>query len=138
VSFGRSLLAIVGGPLLMSLVVRSLGLTLVNAVAGAPITSMEQYFAIRNRPGILVAELVYTTLAAVLAGYVTAKIATTDQIKYAAGAAALQTMIFIYGFTAGDAAAFTPLWMRIALVVLVGPAMLFGASIRIRAAGVEH
>jgi hypothetical protein len=134
VTFGRSLLAIVGGPVMMSVILRSLGLTLVNAVAGAPVTTVEQYFAIRNRPGILAAELVYTALAAVLAGYVTAKIATTDQIKYAAGAAALQTMIFIYGFTAADTASYTPVWMRIALVLLVGPAILFGASIHIRAA----
>jgi hypothetical protein len=134
VSFGRSLFAIVGGPMMISLIVRSLGLTLINAVAGAPVTTVQEYFAIRNRPSILVAELIYTTLAAVLGGYVTAKIATTDQVKYAAGAAALQTMIFIYGFTTAETAAYTPVWMRIVLVLLVGPAMMFGASIRMRAA----
>jgi hypothetical protein len=107
-------------------------MTLVYAIAGAPITSIEQFFAIRNRPGILVAELVFTALVGVLAGYVTAKIATADQIKFAAGAAALQTIIFIYGFATADP--FTPLWMRIALVLLIGPAILFGASVRIRAA----
>lgn len=133
-TLGRSLLAIIAAPVMISLIVRSLGLTLINAVAGAPVTSVGQYFAIRNRPSILFAELVYTTLAGVLAGYVTAKIATRDQIRYAAGAAALQTVIFIFGFTSGETAALTPVWMRIALVLLIGPAMVFGASIRIRAA----
>jgi hypothetical protein len=49
-------------------------------------------------------------------------------------AAIVQTAALIFGFTVGEFAGSTPTWMRIALVLITGPAMLLGASIRARAA----
>ena len=40
----------------------------------------------------------------------------------------------IWSFTVGEYAAYTPVWTRIALVVLTGPAMVAGAAVRARAA----
>ncbi len=122
-----------GGIGLVSIVVETLEFTLVNAVAGGTILDMAGYFAVRNRPVILGAKLVYNTLAAVLGGYMTAKVAGTREMAHAGVAALVQTAALIWGFTAGEYAAFTPAWMRIALVLLTGPAMLAGASIRARA-----
>jgi hypothetical protein len=51
--------------------------------------------------------------------------------------AAAQTMALIWGFTASEFAGSTPVWMRIVLVLITGPAMLAGASIRARAARSE-
>jgi hypothetical protein len=55
-------------------------------------------------------------------------------MKHGALAAAVQTTALIWGFTAGEFASFTPVWMRIALVVVTGPAMLAGAWVRAQAA----
>ncbi len=130
----RSVVAVLAGLGLISLVVEPLEFTLVKAVAGGEVNDMAGYFAIRNQPGILAAKLVYNTLAAILGGYLTAKVAQTNEMRHAAIAAAAQTLSFIWGFTVGEFAAFTPVWMRVALVVLTGPAMLLGGSIRARAA----
>ena len=130
----RSIIAVLGGIGLVSIVVETLEFTLVNAAAGGTITDMAGYFAVRNRPAILGAKLVYNTLAAILGGYMTARVAGVREMMHAGVAAVAQTAALIWGFTAGEYAAFTPIWMRIALVLLTGPAMLTGASIRARAA----
>ncbi|MBI4266283.1 MAG: hypothetical protein HY657_18065 [Acidobacteria bacterium] len=130
----RSLIAVIGGVALVSLVVEPLEFTLVNAVADASIEDMAGYFAVRNRPGILAAKLVYNSLAAVLGGYMAAKIAGTREMAHASAAALLQTAALIWGFTLSEYAPFTPAWTRVALVVLTGPAMLAGGMIRAKAA----
>ena len=129
----RSLVAVLGGILLISVVVEVLEFTLVNARAGGAITDMTQYFAVRNQPVMLGAKLVYNSLTAVIGGYMVAKVAGSREMLHGAVAALVQTAALIWGFTAGEYAAFTPVWMRIALVCLTGPAMLLGASVRARA-----
>lgn len=126
----RSIIAILGGIALISLVVEPLEFVLVNAVAGGQVTDMAGYFAVRNQPGILAAKVVYNTLAALLGGYMTAKLAETHEMQHAAVAALAQTGALIYGATASEYASSTPLWMWVTLVVLTGPAMLVGAKIR--------
>jgi hypothetical protein len=129
----RSVIAVMGGIAVISLVVEALEFTLVTAVSGGSIADMSGYFAVRNRPTILTAKVAYNTLAAVLGGYVTAKIAGTHELIHSGVAALIQTGALIWGFTAGEYASFTPAWMRIALVVLTGPAMMAGGMIRARA-----
>ncbi|MGH9253742.1 MAG: hypothetical protein ACRD3C_04150 [Vicinamibacterales bacterium] len=130
----RSLIAVLGGIGLVSLVAEALEFTLVSAAAGGSIVDMAGYFEVRNRPTILVAKLVYNTIAAILGGYMTAKIAASRELLHAGVAALIQTAALIWGFTLGEYASFTPIWMRIALVLVTGPAMVLGASIRARAA----
>ncbi len=48
--------------------------------------------------------------------------------------AAIQTAALVWGFTVGEYAAYTPVWTRIALVVLIGPAIVAGTAVRARAA----
>jgi hypothetical protein len=129
----RSIIAVLGGIGLFALVTETLEFTLVTAVAGGSINDMAAYFAVRNRPVILAAKLVYSTLAAILAGYMTAKIAGLRERLHAAVVAIVQTMALVWGFTAGEYASFTPVWMRVALLLTTGPAMMLGASIRARA-----
>jgi hypothetical protein len=130
----RSIIAILGGIAVISLVVETLEFTLVTAVSGGSITDMNEYFAVRNRPAILAVKVVYNTLAAVLGGYMTAKIAGTRELLHTAIAAFIQTVALIWGLTVGEYAGFTPVWLRIALVLLTGPAMIAGGTIRARAA----
>ncbi len=133
--FLRSILAILGGIGLVSLITQLLETTLVGAAAGGQVLDMPHYFAIRNRPSILGAALVYNTVAALLGGYMTARIAGQQQeMAHARIAALVLTASMIYGFTAGPFAEFTPGWMRIALIMLTAPAMLAGAMVRARAA----
>lgn len=126
----RSIVAVLGGIGLISLIVEPLEFTLVNAMAGGQVTDMAGYFAVRNQPGILAAKVVYHTLASVLGGYMTAKIAGVHEMRHAAVAALVQTAALIYGFTAGEYASSTPVWMRVTLVLVMGPAMMVGAKIR--------
>ena len=129
----RSIIAVLGGIGLFALVTEALEFTLVTAAAGGSISDMPAYFAVRNRPVVLAAKLLYSTLAAILAGYMTAKIAGRRELLHAAVVAIVQTMALVWGFTVGEYASFTPVWMRVALVLTTGPAMMLGASIRARA-----
>jgi hypothetical protein len=129
----RSLLAVLGGILLISLLVEPLEFTLVGAIAGGPVTDIEGYFAVRNRPGFLAAKVVYNTAAALLGGYMVAKIAGHAEMWHAGVAAALQTAALIWGATASEYAPFTPVWMWVVLTLLTGPAMLAGGAVRTRA-----
>lgn len=126
----RSIIAVLGGIGLVSLIVEPLEFTLVNATTDAPIADMAGYFAVRNQPGILAAKVVYNSLAALLGGYMTAKIAGTHEMRHAGVAALAQTAALIWGFTVGEYASYTPVWMRVVLVLVTGPAMLAGAKIR--------
>jgi len=133
----RSIIAVLGGIALVSLIVEPLEFSLVNAISDEPITDMAGYFAVRNQPGILAAKVVYNTLAAVLGGYMTAKLAGTEEMRHAGVAALAQTAAFLWGFTAGEYASYTPVWMRVTLVLVTGPAMMAGAAIRANAARVR-
>ena len=72
---------------------------------------------------MLAAALGYNAAAALLAGYVTTKIAGTRDVMLAGIGAAIQTAALVWGFTGGEYAAYTPVWTRIAPVALTGPAM---------------
>jgi hypothetical protein len=133
----RTALAVIGGVALISFIVEPLEFTLVNAVAEEPVRDMAGYFAVRNTPAMLAGKMVYNTLAALLGGYITAKIAGAEEMKHGALAAAVQTTALVWGFTAGEYASFTPVWMRMALVVVTGPAMLAGAWVRAQAAQIS-
>jgi len=134
----RSVLAVLGGIVLISLVVESVEFMVVNATATEPLIDFADYFAVRNRPGILGAKLVYNTAAALLGGYMVAKIAGYAELLHAGVAALIQTAVLVSSaFGQGEYAQYTPGWMWVALVVLTGPAMMGGAAVRARAARVE-
>ncbi len=130
----RSAIAVLAGLGLIPLVTELLETTLVYAVAGGQVSDLSTYFAIRNQPGILGAKLVYSTVAAILGGFVTARVAGRREMRHAALAATLKTLALIWGFTSDEYAQFTPAWMRVALVLLTAPGIMAGAAIRARAA----
>ena len=130
----RSVVAVLAGVGLVSILVDVLEFALINAVTGGALTDMAGYFAVRNRPVMLGAQLGYNSVAAVLGGYLTARVAGSREMLHGGVAALAKTAALAWGFTAGEYAGFTPVWMRIALVLVTGPAMIAGASIRARAA----
>jgi hypothetical protein len=130
----RSILAVLGGVALVNIVTQLLEAMLIAAAAGGPVTDPAALFAVRNRPAVLGAKLASDALVALLAGYMTAKIAGHRELLHAGAAAVVVTAALARGFTIGEGAALTPVWMRVALVAVTGPAMIAGASIRARAA----
>ena len=130
----RSLIAILSGVVLVSVVVEILEFTLVNARAGGGIIDIPGYFAVLNQPGMIAARCAYNAVAALLGGYLAARIAGHREMLHGTIAAVVKSGALIWGFTAGEFAAFTPLPVRIALVLLTGPAMIAGAAVRASAA----
>ena len=129
----RSLVAVLGGLLFLFMIGQILELVIVRSAAAAPLENIEQYMAVRSRTGVLIALLVSQAVAALLAGYMTAKLASVTEMTHAAMAAAMQTALLVWGFTVGENAGLTPVWMRIATVLVTAPAMLAGASVRAKA-----
>ena len=129
--------AVIVGLALFSLLSEVLESTIVRATAPGPLSDMASYFAARNRPGVLGAKAVFNILVAVLAGYTTGRVAGEREMTFAGVVAALQTTAFAWGFTLGEFAAQTPLWMRGVLLLTTGPAMLAGAWVRAQARAAE-
>jgi hypothetical protein len=130
----RSLFAVLLGVGFVSLIVEVLEFAAVNAYAGARIADMGTYLAIRNEPLLLGAKVVYNTLAALLAGYITAKVAAGEEMTHALIAAAVKTAALVWGFTTDELAGTTPAWMMVVLLATTGPGMLAGAWVRAQAA----
>jgi hypothetical protein len=128
----RGITAVLGALVLFSAMTQLLEYTLVNAAGGDAIKDMPSYLAALNHTPLLAAKAAGTLMAAVLAGYLTAKIAQTREMMFAGLAAAAETCSLVYGFTMGEYAAL-PLWIRALLVLTTGPAMMAGAWICLQA-----
>jgi hypothetical protein len=133
----RSIGSVLGGLGIMSLLIQMLEFSLVMATAGGTVHDMSQYLILGNQPALLAAKLVYYPIAGLIAGYVTARVAMVHEMRHAAAAAAAQTVALIWGFTTGEFASYTPILVRVALVIMTGPAMMVGAAVRARAARSE-
>ncbi|MGE0593983.1 MAG: hypothetical protein AB7G23_15815 [Vicinamibacterales bacterium] len=129
----RSIAAVLVGLGAFSLVSQLLEVPLVRALAGAPIPDVAAYYAQLNQPFMLAARPLYTMVAGILAGYIAAKVAGYEELRHGIITGGVQTLSFVYGFTAGEFAAFTPLWLRVTLVLVTGPSMVVGALVRARA-----
>ncbi len=130
----RWILAVIVGVVVAYVLAQQLEGVLVRSAAGRNLYTAGDYFAVRNTPPILVGRLALSLAAGILGGYMAARIAKDAALRVAAIAAAALTVMLVVDFTSGEFAWGTPVWMRVALVVVTGPAMLAGAAVRIRAA----
>ena len=130
----RAAAAVIAGIAISYIMAQQLEGVLVRMSAGRNLYTAGDYFAVRNTAGILAARLILTLVTAVFGGYVVARIARTDPVRYASIAAAALTVMLVLDFTTGEFAWGTPAWMRVALVVITGPALVAGAAIRAEAA----
>jgi len=109
--------------------VQFLELMLANAVAGRPLQSMEDYAVILNSLPVLGIRLVVTSFVALLGGYLCAKLAEADEMRYT-----LIAVIFrILAIAGGNAAGYmppTPVWALAGLLTVSTGAMLAGGAIR--------
>ncbi len=129
----RGVIAVLAGMMVASVLPEVLETTLVRAASEGPLNDVAAYFAVRNRPSILVAKIVSGALTAVLAGYFVAKLAGSLELGHAAIAGLVQTATLAWAFTIGEYASATPIWVRALLLALTAPAMVLGASVRRRA-----
>jgi len=113
--------------------VQFLELMLANAIAGRPLQSMEDYAAVLNALPVLGIRLVVTSFIALLGGYLCAKLAEADEMRYT-----LIAVIFrIVAIAGGNAAGYmprTPAWALAVLLTVSTGAMLAGGAIRAAAA----
>jgi hypothetical protein len=129
----KSLTAVLGGILVVFAIGQVLEIVLVMAVADPRPETYAQYLAVRERTPIQVGILISHGIAAVLGGYLAARIAGGQELLHATVAAMVQIGFLLWGFAPGENAAMTPMWNRIALVAITAPAMLAGASVRAKA-----
>jgi len=125
----RGLVAVIGGLAITRLLVQPLEVTLVNALAQQPLRTAGDFAAVLNSPPMMVARLLYTAVASILGGYVAARIAAHDPMRYTMVAAAFQAIVLVWGFAAGYALP-TPIGMRVALVVVSSLGILAGGAVR--------
>lgn len=133
----RSIIAVLGGVLLLGFMDQTLEQTLVRAIAEVPPTDAASYLAVRNRPLVLGVTLVTHVFAASLAGYMIAKIAVAHEMRHAMAAAALQTAAYVWAFTMSENMLLPPVWTRVAFLAVTAPALLAGASIRAQARSIQ-
>jgi len=125
----RGLVAVLGGLAVTRLLTLPLEITLVNALAQQPVQTAGEFAAVLNSPAMMVARILYTTVAAILGGYITARIAAHDPMRYTLIAAAFQSMSLIAGFAAGYAVP-SPLWIRVVLVIVSTGGIVAGGAVR--------
>ncbi len=129
-TFIRTIAAVIAGVLLAYGLPWVLERVLVESAAGRNLSGAGDYYAIRNTAGIIAARLGMAVFVSVLAGHMAARIAKDDAVRTVAISAAAISLILIWEFTGGEFAWGTPIWMRIALVAVTGPAMVLGAYAR--------
>jgi hypothetical protein len=113
--------------------VQILELMLANAIAGRPLQSMDEYAVVLNALPVLGVRLVVTSFVALLGGYLCAKLAEGDEMRYT-----LIAVIFrILAIAGGNAAGYmprTPVWALAVLLTISTGAMLAGGAVRAAAA----
>lgn len=123
----RSVVAVLAGLVLISAIVEPLEFMLVALVNGQPTTDPDRYIAVRNQPVFLAAKLLYNTVAAVGAGFVTARLAPRAGVRHGIAVAIIQTVAFGWAVASPELRRTTPDWMWAALIPLTAAGIVLGA-----------
>jgi len=113
--------------------VQFLELILANALGGRPLQSMDDYATVLNTLPVLGIRLVVTSFLALLGGYLCAKLAEADEMRYTLMAAIFRILAIAGGSAAGYMPP-TPVWALAVLLTVSTGAMLGGGAIRAAAA----
>ena len=128
----RSVIAVLVGFVLFSVLSQVLVRALLGSIVGAVASYMEV------APGILAVVVGLQGLAGLLAGYMTARIASTLEWQHGAVLAGLFAVLSVWSFAVTpEAIQQVPRWMQVATVIVVAGAMFGGAAVRGRAASVH-
>jgi hypothetical protein len=113
--------------------VQFLELMLANALAGRALETMDDYALVLNALPVLAIRLVVSSFMALLGGYLCAKLAEHDEMRYTLMAVIFRAIALAGGHTAGYMPR-TPAWALAVLLVVSSAAMLAGGAVRTAAA----
>jgi hypothetical protein len=129
VSIARSIGVVIAALLLLLFIDQTLELTLVQALANAPIKDQAAYLAIRNRPMVLATIVAMHALVSLLTGYVLARLAGNHEVQHAAATAAFATM-WLMSVSMTPNVMVPPAWVRLAMAVITPAGLIAGAYVR--------
>jgi hypothetical protein len=132
----RSVVAVVGGLILLRVMDAVLLSTLVRALADTPPTDDASYLAAQNEPVVLGSTLVAHTFSSVLVGYLIGRIARSQEVRHAIAAGVVLAAAYLAAVLADDPA-LPPMWARVTLLVVTPPALVAGATVRAQARAVQ-
>jgi hypothetical protein len=137
VSLLRGLIGVLVGLAIAVGFVQFLELMLANALAGRALQSLDEYAVVLNTWPILTLRLVVSSFMALLGGYVCAKFAEDDEMRYTLIAVLFRIIAVIGGNAAGYMPR-TPAWALVVLLAISSGAMLTGGAVRAAAAAVHR
>jgi hypothetical protein len=137
VNLVRGFVAVAVGLAITLVFVQMLESMLAVILAGHPLASLDEYVPLMVTPPILLARSLFTIFIAILGGYVCAKIAGHDELRYTAIAVIFRAMMLIWAFATGLVPA-TPIWMFVPLLAISSAGMMGGAAIRAAAASIRR
>jgi hypothetical protein len=109
-----------------------LELMLANAIAGRALQSLDDYALVLNSWPLLAMRLVVSSFMALLGGYVCAKLAEHDEMRYTLIAVIFRLVAVVGGNIAGYMPR-TPPWALAVLLSVSSAAMLAGGAVRVTA-----
>ena len=133
----RGFVAVAVGLAITLVFVQMLEAMLAVALAGHPLVSLDEYGTLLGTPPLLAARFLLTTFVAILGGYVCAKIAAHDELRYAAIAVIFRAMMLTWALLAGSLHA-TPIWWFVTLLAVSSAGMIVGAGVRAAAASIRR
>ncbi len=126
----RLLAGIIVGLFVTSIIAEVIELGLVLAVSDEAFSDLrndqERYFEIRNHPGILASKLAYTLLAAVVGGWLAAKVAGRMSTPATYGMICVQTAALCWAGFLSELGATAPQWLWFALIVITSAGFYLG------------
>jgi hypothetical protein len=113
--------------------VQFLELILANALAGRALQTIGDYALVLNALPVLAIRVVISSFMGLLGGYLCAKLAEHDEMRYTLIAVIFRLIVIIGGNAAGYMPS-TPLWALAVLLAMSSAAMLAGGGLRAAAA----
>jgi len=108
-----------------------------DALAGHALHSMDEYALILNAPGVVAARVLISSFMALLGGYLCAKFAETDEMRYTLIAVIFRVIVFV-GFNRSPYMPPTPVLALALLLTISSGTMMLGGAIRAAAAAVQR
>lgn len=126
----RSIFAVFAGLVLISVIVEPLEFGLVTLVNGEVTTDPDIYFRVRNTPAFLATKVVYNTAAAIVGGWVAARLAPRAPMAHGLVLAVIQTVAFGWALVTPALRRSTPDWMWACLIVVTFAGIMTGSRLQ--------
>ena len=126
----RSIFAVFAGLVLISVIVEPLEFGLVTLIHGEVTTDPDIYFRVRNTPAFLATKLVYNTAAAIVGGFVAARLAPRAPMAHGLVLAVIQTVAFGWALVTPELRRSTPDWMWACLIVVTFAGIMTGSRLQ--------